>query len=83
MVENMIAQISKNRLDFTCTTGIQSMIDCLPKEESWSHYWFKLVLSYSHALEKFCASGRNRIVGHVPQPFRALQCRARQVSLLR
>lgn len=62
----MIAQISKNRLDFTSTTVIQSLIECLPKEEGWSHYWFKLALSCRHPLEKCYASGRNRIVGHVP-----------------
>lgn len=48
----MIAYISKNRSDFTFTTVIQSLIDCLPKEDGLGHYCFKLILSYRHELEK-------------------------------
>lgn len=78
MVENMIARISKNTLNFTCTTVIQSMIGCLKKAG------VIICLSlFKDVLGKFCALGRNRIVAHVPQPFRALQSRRRQVSLLR
>lgn len=35
MVENMIAYISKSRLDFTCAPVITNLIDCLPKDERW------------------------------------------------
>lgn len=42
MVETIIAHMSKSGLDFTCTTVIQSLIDCLPKLEGLSHYCFKL-----------------------------------------